>query len=287
MALSNLGRNKKRTFTVICSLTLGLVLLTVVYAQNASFDIDKYMSQTVISDFEVKDSSIASNFTTYDPHGTTISKELVQRIDSLDGLEATGRLYSQIFTHPVGPSALENIQTYYQANDRLTSIEAVDPGLAQDYHDMITSEECTTILYGVDGLILDVFSENYRILDGTFDKEKFLSGSYLLAEAASGAEEKEKETQPTYSVGDTVELNGRQYEVMGIVANITSLTEGINSNTTEFLSFYLPVAAFQELYPDNTIRKMFFDVTAELQPQAVQMLLSFRDSTDKSLTFTS
>ncbi len=35
MALANLGRNKKRTVTVICSLTLGLVLLSCVYAKNA------------------------------------------------------------------------------------------------------------------------------------------------------------------------------------------------------------------------------------------------------------
>ena len=67
MALANLGRNKKRTVTVICSLTLGLVLLSCVYAKNASFDIDKYMSQTVISDFEVEDSSISSTFGTYNP----------------------------------------------------------------------------------------------------------------------------------------------------------------------------------------------------------------------------
>src|SRR5699024_5594578 len=87
MALSNLGRNKKRTFTVICSLTLGLVLLTCINTKNASFDIDKYMSDTVISDFEVKDSSIASNFSTYDPRGTTISDQLVSQIRGLDGLE--------------------------------------------------------------------------------------------------------------------------------------------------------------------------------------------------------
>ena len=34
---------------------IGLVLLSCVYGKNASFDIDKYMSQTVISDFEVED----------------------------------------------------------------------------------------------------------------------------------------------------------------------------------------------------------------------------------------
>ena len=287
MALANLGRNKKRTFTVICSLTLGLVLLTCIYAKNASFDIDKYMSQQVISDFEVKDSSIATNFGTYNPYGTTISDELVSQINSLDGLEATGHLYSQVFVHEIGATALANIQTYYNADERLPYIEATDAGLAQSYHDMIDSGECVAVLYGVDGLILDAFSEDYRILDGTFDKDKFQSGGYILVEAAVDAEEMEKETQPTYSVGDMVNLNGQQYKVMGIVANITTVTEGVNSEVENFLSFYLPADTFREMYPDNTIRKMFFDVTDEFQPQAEQMLIDYRNDTDKSLTFTS
>lgn len=287
MALANLGRNKKRTFTVICSLTLGLVLLTCIYAKNASFDIDKYMSQQVISDFEVKDSSIATNFGAYNPYGTTISDELVSRINSLDGLEATGHLYSQVFVHEIGATALANIQTYYNADERLPYIEATDAGLAQSYHDMIDSGECVAVLYGVDGLILDAFSEDYRILDGTFDKDKFQSGGYILVESAEGAEEMEKETQPTYSVGDMVDLNGQQYEVMGIVANITAITEGVNSDTANFLSFYLPADTFREMYPENTMRKMFFDVADEFQPQAEQMLIDYRSDADKSLTFTS
>ena len=287
MALANLGRNKKRTFTVICSLTLGLVLLTCIYAKNASFDIDKYMSQQVISDFEVKDSSIATNFGTYNPYGTTISDELVSRINSLDGLEAIGHLYSQVFVHEIGATALANIRTYYNADERLPYIEATDAGLAQSYHDMIDSGECVAVLYGVDGLILDTFSEDYRILDGTFDKDKFQSGGYILVEAAEGAEEMEKETHPTYSVGDMVDLNGKQYEVMGIVAHIATITEGVNSEVENFLSFYLPADTFREMYPDNTIRKMFFDVADESQPQAEQMLIDYRNDADKSLTFTS
>ena len=258
MALANLSRNKKRTVTVICSLTLGLVLLSCVYAKNASFDIDKYMSQTVISDFEVEDSSISSTFGTYNPYGTTISPELVQNIEGLSGLEATGRLYSQVFTHQIGASALENIQTYYNADDRLAYIETTDAGLAEAYHE----------------------------LDGTFDKDKFLSGGYVVMEAATGAEDSEKETQPTYSVGDMVELNGQQYEVMAIVADIPTITEGVNSSTQDFLSFYLPADTFREMYPDNTMRKMFFDVAEEYQPQAEEMLVDYRDNVDKSLNYT-
>ena len=287
MALANLGRNKKRTVTVICSLTLGLVLLSCIYAKSASFDIDKYMSQTVISDFEVEDSSISSTFGTYNPYGTTISSELVQNIEELSGLEATGRLYSQVFTHQVGDSALENIQTYYNADDRLAYIETTDTGLAAFYHDMINSGECTSILYGIDGLILDTFAQDGRILDGIFDKEKFLSGGYVIMEAATGAEDAEKETQPTYSVGDMVELNGQQYEVMAIVMDIATITEGVNSSIQDFLSFYLPADAFRMMYPDNTLRKLFFDVSEEYQPKAETMLIEYRNNVDKSLNFTS
>ena len=287
MALANLGRNKKRTVTVICSLTLGLVLLSCIYAKSASFDIDKYMSQTVISDFEVEDSSISSTFGTYNPYGTTISSELVQNIEGLSGLEATGRLYSQVFTHRIGASALGNIQAYYNADDRLAYIEATDTGLAASYHDMINSGECTSILYGIDGLILDTFAQDGRILDGIFDKEKFLSGGYVIMEAATGAEDAEKETQPTYSVGDMVELNGQQYEVMAIVMDIATITEGVNSSIQDFLSFYLPADAFRMMYPDNTLRKLFFDVSEEYQPKAETMLIEYRNNVDKSLNFTS
>ena len=286
MALANLGRNKKRTITVICSLTLGLVLLSCVYAKNASFDIDKYLSQTVISDFEVKDSSISSTFGTYNPYGTTISPKLVQNIEGLSGLETTGRLYSQVFTHQIGISALENIQTYYHADNRLAYMEATDAELSKAYHDMIANGECVSILYGVDGLILDTFAQDARILDGTFDKDKFLSGGYVVMEAATGAEDSGKETQPTYSVGDIVELNERQYEVMAVVADIPTVTEGVNSSTQDFLSFYLPADIFRKMYPDNTPRKMFFDVAEEYQPQAEEMLIDYHDNVDKSLNYT-
>ena len=106
-------------------------------------------------------------------------------------------------------------------------------------------------------------------------------------EAATGAEDAEKETQPTYSVGDMIELNGQQYEVMAIVMDIATITEGVNSSIQDFLSFYLPADAFRMMYPDNTLRKLFFDVSEEYQPKAETMLIEYRNNVDKSLNFTS
>lgn len=199
---------------------------------------------------------------------------------------ASFRSPAHVPEHQIGASALENIQTYYNADGRLAYIEATDAGLAEAYHDMIDSGQCLSILYGVDGLILDTFAQDGRILDGTFDKEQFLSGGYVVMEAATGAEDSEKETQPTYCVGDMVKLNGQQYEVMAIVADIPTITEGVNSSTQDFLSFYLPADTFQSMYPDNTLRKLFFDVDEEYQPQAEEMLIDYRDNVDKSLNYT-
>lgn len=285
MAWANLGRNRKRTVLVIASLSLGLVLLSGIYAKNASFDIDKYMSGTVISDFEVEDASIASNFTTYDPQGTTINSALVEKIDALDGLERTGALYAQVITHEIGESALKNIEHYYNAEERLAVIEATDPGLYDAYGDMLASGSCTAILYGVDGLVVDTLADAQNVLAGNFDKEAFASGGYVVVDA--GPAENTDEIAPTYNVGDSVTLGDKTYEVMAIVRDITPITEGKNSDTADFLGLYIPAEDFCAMYPDNTLRKYFFDVAAEDQPAAEQMLLDVQAEDDPSLSFTS
>lgn len=285
MAWANLGRNRKRTVLVIASLSLGLVLLSGIYAKNASFDIDKYMSGTVISDFEVEDASIASNFTTYDPQGTTINSALVEKIGDLDGLERTGALYAQVINHEVGESALKNIEHYYNAEERLAVIKATDPGLYDAYSDMLASGSCTAILYGVDGLVVDTLADAQNVLAGNFDKEAFASGSYVVVDA--GPAENADEIAPTYNVGDSVTLGDKTYEVMAIVRDITPITEGKNSDTADFLGLYIPAEDFRAMYPENTLRKYFFDVAAEDQPAAEQMLLDDQAEDDPALSFTS
>ena len=285
MAWANLGRNRTRTVLVIASLSLGLVLLSGIYAKNASFDIDKYMSGTVISDFEVEDASIASNFTTYDPQGTTINSALVEKIGDLDGLERTGALYAQVINHEVGESALKNIEHYYNAKERLAVIKATDPGLYDAYSDMLASGSCTAILYGVDGLVVDTLADAQNVLAGNFDKEAFASGSYVVVDA--GPAENADEIAPTYNVGDSVTLGDKTYEVMAIVRDITPITEGKNSDTADFLGLYIPAEDFRAMYPENTLRKYFFDVAAEDQPAAEQMLLDVQSEDDPALSFTS
>lgn len=49
---------------------------------------------------------------------------------------------------------------------------------------------------------------------------------------------------------------------------------------------FLSCSASADMYPDNTLRKLFFDVAEEYQPQAEEMLIDYRDNVDKSLNYT-
>ena len=94
MAWANLWRNKKRTITVICSLTLGLVLLSSFYAKNAAFDMDKYLADLILADFELSDATSEDYINNYDPHGTTLTDSLVAQAEGQEGVEASGHLFS-------------------------------------------------------------------------------------------------------------------------------------------------------------------------------------------------
>ncbi len=57
MAKANLGRNKKKTVLVVLSMTLAVVLLQITAAFVNGFDMDKYLSKWVVSDFILGDVS--------------------------------------------------------------------------------------------------------------------------------------------------------------------------------------------------------------------------------------
>ncbi|MFR8249067.1 MAG: hypothetical protein ACLVAT_08010 [Lachnospiraceae bacterium] len=101
--------------------------------------------------------------------------------------------------------------------------------------------------------------ENSRLLEGEVNKEKFLSGNYVLAQGLEGIDPLFE--QPTYSVGDKVNINGKEYEVMAIISAPYPVIEGKVSPGYEFnLQFFMPNSQFYQLFPDSAIRRYTFNV---------------------------
>ena len=289
MAWDNLWRNKKRTVTVICSLTLGLVLLSGFYAKNAAFDMEKYLADLTIADFTLSDSSNVDYLNGYDPHGTTLTGELVSAAESQQGLEAVGHQYSAQIDWQIDEATLQNVAAFY-TEERLADWESYDPAGAQALRDALSSGVASATLYGLDGIPLDTITQQQYLMEGSFDAAAFASGDYILAVGPSVEPGESYPVLPTSPVGSVVELNGRSYTVMAIVYPlnpVTQLAPQQGENGKFALSFILPTAAFREQWPDHTLRQLFLN-TDDSHIESMQAFLDeYMASTNPGLPVTS
>ena len=289
MAWDNLWRNKKRTVTVICSLTLGLVLLSGFYAKNAAFDMEKYLADLTIADFTLSDSSSEDYLNGYDPHGTTLTGELVSAAESQQGLEAVGHQYSAQIDWQMDEATLQNVAAFY-TEERLADWESYDPAGAQALRDALSSGVASATLYGLDGIPLDTITQQQYLMEGSFDAAAFASGDYILAVGPSVEPGESYPVLPTSPVGSVVELNGRSYTVMAIVYPlnpVTQLAPQQGENGKFALSFILPTAAFREQWPDHTLRQLFLN-TDDSHIESMQAFLDeYMASTNPGLPVTS
>ena len=291
MAWANLGRSKKRTVTVICSLTLGLVLLGCFYAKNAAFDMEKYLSELTISDFQLDDGSSANYIGGYDPQGSTLNAELVASVEGLAGLEAIGHQYSHQFELTLDDQTVQNINTFY-TKEILDDWAAYDPAGPAQIKKAIETRHAIGVLYGMDGIPLDAVTQERYLLSGSYDAEKFSSGEYVLAigPAVDSADAKSNAALPVPSVGSSVAIENHTYTVMAVVYPLQAVDEGAYEGGVldqHCMSFIIPTAVFRQQWPENTLRRLFFNVDDEHLPAAQEMIDAYTKTIDTSLPVTS
>lgn len=261
LSLSNLVRYPKRNVIAITLLTVGLVLTSCVYVINHSFDISKYMAEIALSDITITEKTLVESWGEYNPKGNTITKEFMEKLEVSGDILEQGVLYSQDISLQTAETAYNNVIQYYEQNkcERLKYMEQ-DVAWTEGYQSFKQTGKCTATIFGIDGLLNDKITDKNRIIDGTIDKEKFLSGKYMIAQGYS-SDSGEYELQPTYNVGDKISLNGKEFEIMAIAEVPYPITEGKTNPGSEFnLTFYVPSSSFLEMYPENTPRKWFLNV---------------------------
>lgn len=289
MAWANLGRNKKRTVTVICSLTLGLVLLSCFYAKNAAFDMEKYLSELTISDFKLDDSSSANQIGGYDPHGSTLNAELVESVEGLAGLEAIGHQYSHQFELTLDDETVQNIDAFY-TQEMLDDWATYDPAGPAQIENAKETHKAIGVLYGMDGIPLDAITQERYLLSGSYDAEKFASGDYVLVIGPAIDSIEKNAVLPVPTVGSSIELENRTYTVMAVVYPLQSVDEGAYEGGVQdqlCMSFIIPIVTFQQQWPENTLRRLFFNVDDEHIPAAQEMIDAYTKTVDTSLPVTS
>lgn len=291
LAWSNLGRNRKRTVTVICSLTLGLTLMSAFYAKNAAFDMEKYLGEFTLSDFQIDEATSEEYLQGYDPYGDTLNEDLTARVEALEGLTGIGHVYSHETEIPLDAQTVANLQGFY-TEEVLADWAAYDPTGPASVQRAMDEKSTAAVVYGLDGIALDGYLTEEHRLAGTYDAAQFAAGNYVIA-AGLAMRKEEGQILPTVSVGDAVEIEGKAYTVMAVLDNFNVITEGAKEGGTDsknkdrhYLEFIMPLEAFRTNWPENTPRKLFFNVDDEHLVAAQEMLDAYSAGTGESLLLT-
>ena len=289
MAWANLGRNKKRTVTVICSLTLALVLLSCFYAKNAAFDMEKYLADLTIADFELSDATSEDYIGGYDPKGTTLNKELVTELENFKGTEEVGHQYSAQFTWKMDEQTLNNLKGYY-TEEMLANWSAYDPSGPEEYRKAVETGETSAVTFGMDGIPLQAITQEKYIMDGVFDAKAFVTGKYVLAVGPAISQDEVYPQLPVPSVGSAIELDGKSYEVMAVVYPLMPVDDGaseIGAPASMEMHFILPSETFQAQWPENALRSLFVNVEDAHVDEMQEWLNTYIQEKDSSLPVTS
>lgn len=283
MAWANLWRNKKRTILVLCSLTLGLVLMTFFYAKNASFDVEKYLMDLTIADYQIDDAT--NGLTTgYDPESNTISEELLSGIHELKNIEETARLYTHETEHTLSSSTCENLVSYY-TEERMDEYAANDPTFPlwkEGFDTAVAGTPVPITVYGADSLLVRAAASSNYILNGTFDEEKFATGDYAIAIGPSVEPGPEL---PACSIGEKVTIEGHEFTVMAVVSPLMPMTSGYQPSFD--LPLIIPADTFLSLWPDSNIRKYYLNVADDTIEEAATLLEDYKNASAPGMNITS
>ena len=256
---------------VLCSFTLGLVLMCFFYAKNASFDVEKYLLDMAVADYEIDDATNSAPGG-YDPDSRTICADLLSDIEALEP-EVEGRLYSRQTELTLSEQVRKNLSGYYTAErlELFASYDPTFPAWKKGFDAVLTGQRVPCTVYGADGLILDAAAGADYILDGVFDREAFDTGRYCLAigpaiDPGQGA--------PTWSVGETVSIGDREFEVMAVLRPLQPLVAG--TQPAFDLPLVLSADAFLDIWPESNLRKFYFNIPDSALEDAHSLLTEYQ-----------
>ena len=267
MANSNLGRNKKRTTIVVISMTLSLVLLNSVFTISNGFDINKFISKFVDTDFLIGHANYF-NMNRFRLPSDEVSKSFISAVEGQEGFEAGGRIY-------------------YNINLGQCSIYRDDPNeighMGRPVNKAMNGQPILD-LYGMEEFNLS----RLDIVEGKVDIEKLKSGKYII----EGVHEDDYGNiywdTSHYKIGDiikiTVDGKNHEYEVMA-KARIKSYTMS-NRSFDEF-AMYLPKDEYLKIVTEPIVMTYAFNVKDHKERDMESFIQQYTDKIEPLMHYES
>lgn len=282
MARENLKRNKKKSFVVVLSLSLSVLMINVTVSITKSFDKNKYVSNFAASDFTVADGSLL-NRNSYSDVYDGISQTDIDNLSAIPGITEIGATYMCESLQHVEGTPYERLKEMYEDHTDWFVYDENDK--AEEDTRVYERQAIASHVYGVDEFVFD----NMDIDSGELNWEKFSSGKYVIA-SASVQTGRDDTQYAIYRPGDKVDVyfpdgSCEEYEVMAV----GDLAYSMGPQHSHLLDVYftLPSDEYLSHAESDGALKLFFNVVEEAYPNAEIKVNEYCSETNPMLGYES
>ena len=278
------GRPRRKTLSIVMSLTLSLVVLNNAYTISNSFSTETFAENYIAADFCVQD-SLLDNAGSPDKNVNAVDSAFFTELFKQSGVEKTGNLYLTHGEHEFSPEVWSDIEKYFFSDEAVKmQIECFYTGdgyslnsYLKDLRNKRTMEGNT---YGIGELVAQKLYD-VQTMDGTsfIDWDKFNSGNYVIAERWQYANDG---FLNILSTGDKVEIEGREYTVYA-QADIPMVIEYPVYAPIE-CNLILPEDEYLEIYGACDPMRTLIDVEDESESSFEEWISSYTRTTALSYT---
>ena len=278
MARANLGRNKRKLVLVVLSLSLSLVLLNSVYTIVTGFDMDKYLADKLLTDFEVSSASIY-NFSSPEVDYAGVTRDFQEELSAQEGVTDIGNIYLSGTVHNYSDAEWETVEQIMDAPENSEYFS--DPIMEEAFDYVRTSHRTNVDIYGVN----ETAAKYIKPDEGTFDWEKFKSGNYILVNSFSMDDET---SIPFLKPGDEVTVRfsdtvSKKYTVLAVAQMPTALSSQRYGLMNE--EFILPDTEFLTQFGDRQPMKTVFNVSDDRQTAVAAWLEDYCEKVNPDMDY--
>lgn len=275
MAAANLGRNKKRTILVVTSMSLSLVMFNTIYTMSLGFDMDKFLSTFVETDYLVSHANLGNY--TYAGDEDTVTESMISAIEGQSGIKEGGRFFANI----------------RDAECLRVKTDGKDTNYLHVNRDDNGNAFCA--VYGLEDFPLG----NLKVLEGEIDYKKLKTGKYILEGVQTDDNHNPIWETSHYNIGDTVTLcNYRgdgetpteneyteySYEVMAKV-EVNTFT---NSCRTGYdYSYYLSAEVYKTMVQNPGVMSYVYNVEDGTEPAMDAFLQNYTENIEPVMVYSS
>lgn len=279
------GKNRWRTVVSMVSLLLAVMLMSGIWIKYVSFREEIYLSVMSPWGYSLTDGSAYLSVQRYNENNRGITDETVEQMKERPEVTSVSVLKSHEMKLTASEELRRRMIDYYdQPYDETMTLresQAAYPDWCSGLDRLEQTGEYVGLVIGMDGAYLQYVLDHCPFTSGSFDAEAFSSGNYVLSAGAY------HEGVSTPAAGETVELGGRTFTVLGSVMHDTAYLEGANSTDAAFhISYLMPVECFDELFPNRSYRQIAVDINPGMQDSFETYLDQFEQGLNRGVGIT-